>query len=408
MKFNKYIFLSSILVTCFSLRAQDNTFSYRRKIANVSGDSWYSIALPADIFKHCSSDFRDLRILEINASDTVEIPYLLDILETEIAKNEVVLSSVNQSSKGNEFYVTFLNSGYKVNHLDLSFAQQNYFATVRVEGSNDRREWFELSNNEKIFSVNNTREQYASSTVNFPLTDYKYLRLTISSPDKLTLSTAAFRMDEIKLGAFDEIPSTFTVSTDKKSKRTIIDIQLDHYRPISNINLEIRQQSVFYRRMVVETLADSVHTDRGWIRNYQVVSGNLITSFKPNQFSIPLTLTSRLRFTIDNYDNPPLQIADVKLSGARIQLRAKLKNNDAYLFYGNSRREKPTYDLEHFQEKIPRQPAQASLGAEENIEKTPATISALFENKAWLWGILLAAIALLGFFTLKMMKTKPA
>jgi hypothetical protein len=230
--------------------------------------------------------------------------------------------------------------------------------------------------------------------------------LTIASADKLTFSSATFRLDEIKPGSFESISSDFSISTDKKSKRTIIDVTLDDYRPVSNVTLEIERKNDFYRQITIETLVDSSKTERGWIRNYQMVSGNLITSFKPNQFSIPFTLTNRIRITIENYDNPPLQISAVKLNGAKVQLRAKLKDGLSYLFYGNPSRYKPTYDIEHFREKIPLQGIEASLGVEENIARTPATINAIFENKAWLWGILIAVIALLGFFTLQMMKAK--
>jgi Protein of unknown function (DUF3999) len=406
MKFSKYFWSIVVLFFCFTVQAQENEFAYKRKIERVTIEDWYAIALPPDAFIHAENDFRDLRILDLKTSDTLEVPYLLDILDTEVSKHEVVLSTVNQSKKGNEYYITFLNSGYKVNYLELAFAESNYFGTVKVEGSNDRKQWFDLATDEKIFSVQNAREQYASTLINFPLTDYNYLRLTIASADKLTFSSAAFRLDEIKPGSFENIPSRFSISTDKKSKRTIIDVALDHYQPVSNVTLEIDRKNDFYRQMTVETLVDSVKTERGWIRNYQTVSGTLITSFKPNQFSIPFTITNRLRIMIENYDNPPLEISAVKLNGAKVQLRAKLKSDQSYLFYGNPSQYKPTYDIEHFKEKIPIQVTAATLGAEERIGKTPTTINAIFENKAWLWGILIAVIGLLGFFTLRMMKSK--
>jgi hypothetical protein len=377
-----------------------------RKPIRVQKKNKRDPALPSDLFKNCRADFRDLRIYDLIGSDTTEVQYLLDILDTEINKQEVALSPINESRSGNEYYITFSNSGYKVNYLELTFQESNYFGTVKIEGSNDRKKWFELATNEKIFSVQNTHEQYASSIINFPLTDYKFLRLTIASVDKLTFSSAAFRLDEIKPGSFEDIATTFLISTDKKSKRTIIDVKLDDYRPVSNVTLEIPQQNDFYRHITVETLVDSTKTERGWIKNYQMISGNLITSFRANQFSIPFTLTNRLRLTIENYDNPPLAIAAVQLTGAKVQLRAKLTGETSYLFYGNREAFGPTYDIEHFKDKIPLQMKQATLGIEERIGKVPTPISAIFENKAWLWGILLSVVALLGFFTLRMMRSK--
>jgi hypothetical protein len=383
---------------------QENRFAYKRKITNATNEDWHSIKLPADIYRNLQTDFSDVRILEIAGNDTLETPYLLDILDTEIIKQDVTLSAINQSQKGNEYFLTFLNEGYKVNYLYLSFNEANYFGTAKVEGSNDRRKWFDLAQDEKIFSIQNARENYASSIINFPLTDYEYIRLTIASKDKLTFSSAAFRMDEIRLGEFDEVPSTFSVSTDKKSKRTVVDVVLDQYRPVSNVLLEISKRNDYYRHMTIETLYDSTKTERGWIRNYQTVSGNLITSFKPNQFAIPFTMTNRLRLTIENFDNPPLSISEIKINGARVQLRAKLKNTNSFLFYGSDGLFKPTYEIEHFKEKVPMNPQEATLGTEENIAPMKIPIHAIFENKIWLWGILISVIALLGFFTLRMMR----
>ncbi|HEY0653791.1 MAG TPA: DUF3999 family protein [Chryseosolibacter sp.] len=408
MRFNKYIAILSLTFVCTGAVAQENQFAYKRKINGAASEEWYAIALPPDLFKYCENDFRDLRIFNLGETDTAETPYLLDILDTEVKMQEVTLSPINESRSGNEYFLTFSNSGYQVNYLELDFEETNYFATVRIEGTNDKKKWFELAKNEKIFSVQNPREQYASSIINFPLTDYKFLRLAISSVDKLTFSSATFRLDEVKPGVFEDIPSSFSVSMDKKSKRTVIDVRLDDYRPVSNITLEIPNQNDFYRHITVETLADSSKTERGWLKNYRMISGNLITSFKANQFSIPFTLTNRLRLTIENFDNPPLSISAIKLNGAKVQLRAKLKGGNPFLFYGNPDIYRPTYDIEHFKEKIPMQLTAASLGPQENIGKAATPISALFENKAWLWAILLAVIAILGFFTLRMMKTKAA
>lgn len=408
MKFNSAIGLLTLMFAATATIAQENEFRYKRKINGVVNEDWHAITLPADLFKNCQADFRDLRILNFTGGDTTEIPYLLDVLDTEVNTHEVELSPINESRSGKEYYITFSNEGYKVNYLELSFNERNYFATVKIEGSNDRKKWFELSANEKIFSVNNSREQYASSIINFPVTDYNFLRLTIVSGDKLTFTAAVFRLDEVKPGSFEEVPSTFSTSTDKKSKRTIIDVRLGDYRPVSNVALEIARGDDFYRHVTVKALVDSTKTERGWMKNYQMVSGNLITSFKENQFSIPLTLTNALRLTIENFDNPPLSISAIKLTGARVQVRAKIRPENSFLFYGNSEAFRPTYDLEHFKDKIPLQAVQASLGPEESIGNTPAPMSAIFENKAWLWGILISVIAVLGFFTLRMMKVKEA
>src|SRR4051812_11684988 len=101
MKLNKYLVVFSLTLLSGVVVAQENQFAYKRKITSVTNEDWHSVKLPADIFKNLQRDFSDLRILEITSNDTLETPYLLDILDTEIIRQDVNLLTINQSQKGN-------------------------------------------------------------------------------------------------------------------------------------------------------------------------------------------------------------------------------------------------------------------------------------------------------------------
>jgi hypothetical protein len=75
------------------------------------------------------------------------------------------------------------------------------------------------------------------------------------------------------------------------------------------------------------------------------------------------------------------------------------------LLYGNKNVRKPQYDLVHFQQKMPQKAVQLSLQDEQIIAQSKTKqASPLFMDEKWLWAIMLNIIAVLGWFSLKMLQ----
>lgn len=408
MKYNNYLLILFILagVNCF---AQEKKFSHKRKVTNIDKEGWYAVTLPPDIFIHCESDQRDLRLFSITGNDTTEVPYLLKKRSTQVKEKEIELNAINKSKKDNVLFLTFeLSPGEKVNYINLHFEQTNYFAFVKIEGSDDKKEWFQIIENQRIFSIDNATAKYAFGVVNFGLTNYKYLRVSVSSDKPLTFDRALFQHHEISEGSFIDIPRAWTSKNQKDTRQTVVDVTLDHHRPVSHFSVQVDDKIDFYRRCQISILLDSIQTQKGWIRNFQNIYEGYLTSFRPNEFIIGNNIqTGMLRLTIDNLNNPPLKINNVAAKGPIVELVANLKPENIYLFYGNRFLDLPFYDLTYFEEKIPDELVPASLGKEENIDTPQTQTNALVENKIWLWAIMVVIIAVLGYFTLKMMKGKP-
>ena len=76
-----------------------------------------------------------------------------------------------------------------------------------------------------------------------------------------------------------------------------------------------------------------------------------------------------------------------------------------FLYYGNKNAVTPNYDLAKFESKIPENLTSINIKEE---QKNPAYSikieKPLFENKVWLWALMAIIIALLGWFSFKMLK----
>jgi hypothetical protein len=75
------------------------------------------------------------------------------------------------------------------------------------------------------------------------------------------------------------------------------------------------------------------------------------------------------------------------------------------MLYASTDAQKPSYDLKYFESKIPDNPSPANLESAVRIKAEETGGGALFENRVWLWVLMVTMIAGLGFYTIRMMKS---
>lgn len=405
MRCLSFILAVSVIGTVNSVA--QTSFRYSRAVTGIDHEGWYALNLPPEMFDDLNHSLSDIRIYTVTDGDTLEIPYLLDIQQDITSHEAVAVPMFNKSYRDGSLYLTFeVRAGQKVNHLDLEFYERNYFGWVTLEGSDDRKQWFEIIRDQRIVSVRKGTGDYTFSRLDFPLSDYKFLRAQIKADVLLTLQNASFHHNSVERGNFLDYPLRWNGRVEKKTRQSVIDVILHHYAPVSSVELKVRTSSDYYRPLRIEYVADSFKTDKGWTKRYETLYEGHLTSFRPNIFEFPWKRARELRFVVINGDNHAIEIHDVEATGPVTRLLARLEPRDHFMLYGADDMRSPNYDLAYFQNKIPDEvltagllPAEALVPAEEG--KTP-----LFENKIWLWTIILVTVSGLGVFTIKMMNDK--
>jgi hypothetical protein len=172
------------------------------------------------------------------------------------------------------------------------------------------------------------------------------------------------------------------------------------------VNVDIDTTLDYYRSVRIEYVADSVKTQKGWLKYYNTIHDGYVTSFRPNEFKVDGQLMKELRITIRNQDNVPLDIKGIFVHRPLVKILAYLKPGDNFLLYGSDNVLPPAYDIAYFENKIPPVPSEIRVQAPENLLPPEKKDAPLFENKLWLWAIMGLMVGGLGFFTIKMMKGK--
>lgn len=402
--------LAFLLLLFNCARSQMSDYTYKRELKGITGQ-WHSLMLPDEIYGKMASDLRDLRIYGITTeNDTVEAPYILRIAQEQTSNRKIAFKILNESFADGRHYFTFeIPENEPINEIKLDFKQQNFDWRVRLEGSQNQIEWFTLSDDYRIISIKNTRTDFQFTTLTFPDAKYRFYRVSVMSKEKPALITAIITRNETKKGVYRNYPAReFTAAENKNTTQTGIEVALPMPVPISRIKIHVRDTFDYYRPVTIDYPADSTKTEQGWIYHYRTLATGILASVNTGEFGFNSTTLKKLRIRIFNQNNPPLTVDSVQVSGYTHELIIRFTEKAHYfLVYGNGNVTPADYDITHFSDKIPAMLTALTLGKKQLIEKgNLQTTMPLFQNKMWLWGIMIIIILLLGWFSVAMMKRR--
>lgn len=399
------IFALLFLVLSLNSFAQTEDFKFKRKLENTS-ETWHKIILPEASFGHLKADFSDIRIFGNDGK--IEAPYILKSSDNHVSEVAIPFQMINVSSRNSDYFYTFeLSENKQINQIKLNFSQENFDWRVDLEASNNQSEWFSVLKNYRILSIKNSQTDYQFTQVDFPDSKYKFYRLKIKASEQPKLTEAKIWEQKKNDGDFriTAIKSQ-KKEIDSKKKLTIFYLELQHKVPVSSVNIAVSNTFDYYRPITIEVLKDSIETEKGWHYNYEAIATETLSSLNKTGFSLANTLAKKLKITIENGSNQPLEVSNIEVKNSIYYLLARFTEKADYaLFYGNLKASSTNYDIENFQENIPKNPKELQLGNEEkNPDFKKVTQSPLFENKIWLWALMGIIIVVIGYFSLKMLR----
>lgn len=402
--------ITSFLIVALSTSSfgQMTDYSFKRELTGVK-DQWHKIVLPNEIFGKTNQALTDIRIFGLTSeNDTIEAPYLLRLTKEKKTTREITFNILNTSHNDRGYYYTFEVSGEEpVNQLKLDFEQTNFEWKVTLEGSQDQREWYTVVEDYRILSIKNDFVNFQFTNLTFPSTKYRYIRLLVESKEKPDLSNVGISQEDTKEGTYREYEVKKRVTQEnEQTRQTEVSVELEQPVPVSHLRVIVSDTLDYYRPATIRYLVDSFDTEQGWKYNYKTLTSGTLNSLGENVFDLGNVTAQKLKIIISNRDNQPLKVAKVEVKGYLHELQVRFaRDADYFLVYGNEGAARPSYDIGHFTDNIPENITLLTLGNEQEIEQEDKPfIKPLFQNKAWLWAVMVVIILLLGVFSLKMMR----
>ena len=399
-----------ILLACTPSYGQMEQYQFKRLVTGVN-NQWHTVPLPDSIFGKVSNNLSDIRIYGLAGDkDTIEVPYLLRINSEKITSTAINFNIVNNSHNHNGYYYTFeVATEAVIDQIKLDFEERNFDWKIELQGSQQQEEWFTLVNDYRILSVKNEWTDYQFTTIALPSSKYRFFRLLIKSDKNPNLITAQISMNEIVEGKFINYPvKAKNIQGNKSERTTEITLDLAKAVPISSISLGVQEEYDYYRPITISHITDSIKTERGWKYNYNNLLSGTLSSLEESSMDFPSTIVQKMKITVYNGDNQPLNFGNIEVKGFLHELVARFTAEATYyLTYGNNHVAMPNYDIAQFSKNIPEILTPLKVGREQELKKLQLLEKKpIFKNKAWLWGIIVLIVIVLGWFSLTMIKKK--
>jgi hypothetical protein len=377
---------------------------YRRPIQSGNSGGQHYIAVDKTIWGHAGPDLGDLRIFTADK----EIPYKL-ISETGGSQTELkqfrVLQPASLASK-TQFLLDMSGVG-EYDRINLKLAARNFVAHARVEGQDDPHgnRWAVLGTT-TLYDL--THEKLGrNSTLQIPLSTFKYLRVTVDpvvKPTDVENGMAGVTRSQKAIWRDLDIPYHQL----QQGKDTVLSFAVSDHIPVEQLALDIDPEQGNFLRQI------EIRDDRGpWCGAREISRVHMLRNGEKvdvEDTSIDLCTNRQvnLQAVIHNGDDSPL-----KITGAHLrQYERRIYFDSAppaqtWLYYGDEKLASPEYDYAKlFQLEL--NAGQAALSGEElNSAYTGRPDERPWSERhpAVLWLAILAAVAVLGSVAVRSLKT---
>ncbi|MBL0328994.1 MAG: hypothetical protein IPP64_06170 [Bacteroidetes bacterium] len=390
--------------------AQIESYSFKRPINKIEKEDYYKVSLSPEITARCQSNLSDIRIYNIIEQDTTEAPYLLNWMGSNIQEVSIPFELINDTY--NEKCCSYVTLKFpkkqSINQIKLNVSDSNFDKQLKIEGSDDTKQWFTIKEHLRIVRFRNASEDYSYTTLNFNRSEFTYFRIKFDDDGSPRINVTEAYAFENKLieGKYDNLKITDTKQSENKKEKTseiIVDFSFPYL--VNYITLRNSSKNDFYRNINIYGSDGTIKTEKGELESWYIITTSVFSSLEDNIIFCNNSKTKKLKLEIINYDNEPIVIDEIKAFAEQCQLVAKLPvSKNLYLVYGKENDNSPKYDLVHFKDKIPNELSNADYGAEQ-IKVTLANNSEpLIKSKVWLWIAMGVVLVIIGYFALTMLK----
>lgn len=381
--------------------------SLKGAIERVEEKGFHRILIAPEVRSASNENFDFLRIYD---DEKKEIPYVVDFNKDYFFSNRyspLRISDQKQFKDSVSYYIVNVVQNMKYcSELSLKIANTGLTKEYNISGSDDGIHWFGLVMNSMLYDLNDFQNTYVRKTVSFPNNSYKFLKIEFidknSMPIKL-LEVGYFIGDEkIEPTTVLEV-FKHKIIEDKTNKKTIIKFSADNLYTVDGIAFNFKNSRFFRKASVFIKETRSVKK-KSEIYRKSVATFNL-DSNSANSFKWESFQAKDFEIEIDNLDNEPLEIKEIKLLQHQFYLIADLDVSKNYEIVVDSTLSKPQYDLVKF---LPIDLTQLNvirISDFKKISSNKASITQQFWQTKWfLWTAIVVAGLIIGYFAFGLLK----
>ncbi len=362
----------------------------------IRESDYYHIEVPAELVGISKADnFPDLRVYDTTGKET---PYFVRS-QNPVEEVERFVSYSLSANEGKDSINRVVVDNLREEMIDrfyLIVKQAEVRKKISVRGSNDKQQWLMVKESHSQNYSGYRKDANELIPVDFPKGNYRYYELMMVNSGHSPLEVLnVVRMEHDRIYTLPgEVYSGPAATGGEPAEQTFTLPELQSFYRVDKIKFSVRSRADYYRKGTIYpgSMPFTLHSFSGG----EVYLNSGVIG--------PQTV-----FTIDNHDNPPLQIDSVTLYSLKRYICAFLEEGQSYTLsiptdYTGSR---PGYDIEHFRHKIPDNLQVLSCGPVEiksvTAYKEDRSVSWI-ERPVVLWSIIILTGLFLSFLCWRMLR----
>ena len=386
-------------------------FMYQAQLDTIVEDGFYRITISPQIAGYLKAGLSDIRLYN---KDLQEVPYLMQqeqpVQYKKLFREYEIVSKISKPKSGTSLILRNASRS-KINNIHLIIQNTNATKKAQLSGSHDANEWYSIDDGFILYPVKNQSATSEIKALEFPLSEYEYYKLDIqdSLSAPINIIKAGYYDTYAENGKYTPLEELKFIQKDSAAlKQTFVYIQLKQPALVDKLELAITAPTYYLRPVEVNVPTITVDKRKRQKTFYETVAYTTLKSSADKTIFPKSFHAKEFYLLIQNEDNTPLQIADVKAYQLNRYLVAFLKKGEAYqIKFGNDNLQAPQYDLAYFTDKLPETipvlqvksilPVSSSATASDSD-------STFFTNKWLIWAAIALVIVLLSFLSFRMVK----
>ena len=395
---------AGVLLLLLAASPSTSYFKYRREAQATNSSGQHYFVVDETFWSHARPDLSDIRMY----IGGTEIPYKFTVhagsSETEQKEFRVLQPA---SVGGKTQFLLDMSSVPEYDRINLRLSTKNFVAHARVEGQDDAHgtHWALLGTT-TLYDLADERLGH-NSTLQIPVSAYKYLRVTVDSvvkPSDVQSGTAGVTRSQ--KAAWRELHSEGKL--EQQGKNTVLTFSVPANAPVDRLTFDIdAAQKNFRREIQIRGDQDQIFAT-GEISRIHMQRNGQNVDVEQTFVDLYGNRQDTLKVLIHNGDDPPL-----KITGGHLQQVERRIYFDAdtgvqpWIYYGDEKLGLPEYDYAKlFQQE--KSADQVALNAEE----ANSAYSGRPDSRPWserhpavLWAAIVAAVLILGAVAVRSLKT---
>ena len=404
--------LWAILALVLAVGSSPAYFRYRRAIpANAAAGQRYFV-VDETIWQHARPDLSDLRLYAAEKETAYKLAIESGGSETEQKQFRVLQPA---TVAGKTQFILDMSGLEEYDRINLRLATKNFVAHARVEGQDDLHgaHWAVLGTT-TLYDL--TEEKLGNnSTLQIPLSAYKYLRVTVDSSVKpADVQSGTAGVTRAQKAVWRDLVAA--VKQEQRGRDTVLSFEISPNVPVERLMLTIDPTQKNFRREISVQNDEQISAAGEISRIHMLRNGQKVDVEQTSLdlcgscFGNPVGSNQKtLQFVIHNGDDQPIKISSAHLQQFERRIYFEADAAPLWLYYGDDGLNAPEYDYAKLFQKDAHADATPLNNEEANSAYTGRPDERPWSERhpAVLWATIIAAVLILGAIAARSLKAAP-